>query len=157
VTNLTAEIRQEPFDGPVATALCAALEAELVARYDNADACLSPHRVADYTATRGAFLVARLEGEPVGCGGLRPAELDGVGEVKRMYVVPRARGRGIGAQVLDRLTDSARELGYARLVLETGKPQPEAIALYDRAGWLRIPPYGRYRDSPLKVCFGREL
>ena len=82
---------------------------------------------------------------------------DGVAEVKRMYVVPAARGLGVGAVILAALEAEARALGATRLVLETGERQPEAIALYRRAGFSVIPRFGEYVDSALSLCMGKDL
>jgi glutamate-ammonia-ligase adenylyltransferase len=139
----------EPFDGPVAGPLLDALEADLDERYGDSDIPPPVHRASDYAAPNGAFLVAWLDGEPVGCRAVKRGPADGVGEVKRMYVAPHARGRRVGAALLDALAEAARELGYERLVLETGVRQPEAIALYTREGWEPVPAFGHYADSPL--------
>ena len=146
-----------PFDGHLARPLLEALDAELVARYDNEDEVFPVHRAVDFAPPRGTFLLATDDGVAVGCAGLRATSSGETAEVKRMYVTPAARGRRLGEQLLDALLDAARQLGYARLILETGLRQPEAIVLYERTGWTRIPPYGDYRNSPLSVCFGREL
>ncbi|MCI0334681.1 MAG: GNAT family N-acetyltransferase [Planctomycetes bacterium] len=77
-----------------------------------------------------------------------------------MYVAPAARGRGVGRQIFIALEAEARRLGVRRLVLETGPRQPEAIALYARAGFVQIPLYGEYRDTPhpeLSVCMAKDL
>jgi GNAT superfamily N-acetyltransferase len=112
----------------------------------------------------GGFVVAWLDGDPVGCGAVKPLfdldtheRIEGVGEIKRMYTAPRARRRGISRMVLARLEDIAGGLGYRRLVLETGTAQPEAVELYASAGWSRVTPYGRYRASPWSVCFAKDL
>lgn len=141
---------------PVACDLIAALNAELSARYPEPGA--THFRLAeDETAPgRGAFLVAYQEGEAVGCGALRTIE-PGVGEIKRMYVRPAARGRGIGRVVLEALEEEARRLGLRRLVLETGTRQSEALALYERSGYGRIPPFGEYARSPLSICLAKAL
>lgn len=157
MTALALDIRAEPFDGPVAAPLLEALEADLDERYGDSDIPPPVHRAADYAPPTGAFLVARLDGEPVGCGAVKRGPSPGVGEVKRMYVAPSARGRRLGAALLDALADAARELGYSRLVLETGVRQPEAVALYTREGWTPAPAFGHYADSPLSRCFGRDL
>jgi putative acetyltransferase len=81
----------------------------------------------------------------------------GVGELKRMYVIPSYRGRGIGRAVLDGLETRARELGYHRLVLETWVRQPDAMALYTSAGYTQLEPYGFYRTLPLSRCFEKLL
>jgi GNAT superfamily N-acetyltransferase len=80
-----------------------------------------------------------------------------VGEIKRMYVEPEARGKGVGRTILRALQQCARESGYSALRLETGARQPEAIALYESEGYLPIEPYGCYRDSPLSRCFEKHL
>ncbi|WP_437818266.1 GNAT family N-acetyltransferase [Sorangium sp. So ce1078] len=69
----------------------------------------------------------------------------------------RVRGRGVARAVLAALEEEARRLGVTRLVLETGERQPEALALYSRTGFRRIPPFGEYVDSPLSVCLEKLL
>jgi putative acetyltransferase len=110
----------------------------------------------ELTTAGAAFLVARVEGQAVGCGALRGLE-SGVAEVKRMFVVPDARGRGVGRKILEQLESVAGELGYKAMRLETGLKQPEAIALYESTGYLRVPCYGQYFDNPLSVCFEKRL
>jgi GNAT superfamily N-acetyltransferase len=156
----------EPFDGEVARRLIAALDADLDDRYaDDIDVEGEPDRAMlnvlhdSVTAPHGAFLVARLDGEPVGCGALRPAPTDdpGTAEVKRMYVAPSARGRGISRAILEALEQQAKALGYAQVILETGIRQAEAMGLYESAGYQPIANYGAYRDSPLSRCYAKAL
>jgi putative acetyltransferase len=104
----------------------------------------------------GIFLVARLEGRPVGCGALRPMA-DGAGEVKRMFVEPGTRGRGVGRRIIGALEGSARRVGYSRLRLETGTRQPEAVRMYQRAGYGQIDNYGNYAGNPLSRCFEKAI
>ena len=160
------EIAPEQLTSGVATALIAALNDELSARYPEPGATHFRLDPAEVAPGAGAFLVARWLGRPVGCGALRrlrdPAlrrELGpNVGELKRMYVAPEARGRGIGRALLARLEAEARALGLTRLVLETGTRQAEALALYRRAGYGAIPPYGEYAASPAtSVCLAKAL
>ena len=92
------------------------------------------------------FFIARLDGEPVGCGGV--AFEDGFAEVKRMYVRPHARGRGIAPTILGRLEDEARARGVSRLTLETGDAQHAAIHFYERAGFTRCAAFGAYGAMP---------
>lgn len=155
----TVEVRAEPFTGPVARRLLAALDLELEARYAGADDIPPPVlRADDFTPPRGVFVVAGdADGEVLGCGGLRPGPVPGTAEVKRMYVVPQARGRRVAERVLRELERHAAGLGYGRLVLETGTEQPEAIRLYERLGWHPVPPFGHYAASPLTRCYGRDL
>jgi len=104
--------------------------------------------------------VARAEdGTPLGCGALRELG-DGAAEVKRMFVVPAARGRGVSKAVLGALEDAARERGWTTLRLETGPRQPEAIALYTGAGYDPIGAFGAYvgdPDAADSLFFGRPL
>jgi len=139
-----------------AQALIGALNAELSSRYPEDGAThfrLDPDEVAE---GRGAFMIASQSGESVGCGAVRKND-DGAGEIKRMYVVPSRRGHGAGRAILDALEAEARTLGLTRLVLETGVRQPEAIALYARAGFVEIAPFGEYVGSPLSVCMAKDL
>jgi putative acetyltransferase len=101
------------------------------------------------------LVVARLGGSAVGCGALR---LDaGFAELKRMYVVPEARRRGIAWRLLARLKALAAANGRSLVRLETGVAQPEAIALYERAGFRRIPPFPPYRPDPLSLFMEKTL
>jgi ribosomal protein S18 acetylase RimI-like enzyme len=80
-----------------------------------------------------------------------------VGEIKRMYVEPAFRGRGIGRRILAALEERGREAGYKRMWLETGTSQPEAVSLYEAAGYRRIAPYGFYRFDPRSLCYEKVL
>jgi GNAT superfamily N-acetyltransferase len=141
---------------PGARALIEALNAELLSRYPEPGTNHFELDAAEVAPGRGAFLIASRAGEPVGCGALRRAE-PGAGEIKRMYVSPAARGAGVGHTVLAALEAEARALGLERLVLETGVRQPEAIALYERAGFSRIGPFGDYEAHALSVFMGKDL
>ncbi|TAJ50301.1 MAG: GNAT family N-acetyltransferase [Herbiconiux sp.] len=151
---LPVTIGREPFDSPDAATLRAAQRAELDARYGNDSHEPGPVPTADSVPV---FLVARDDaGSAVGCGGLRP--LDGGGaEVKRMYVAPHARGRGVSTAILRAIEDEARAMGLARLVLETGSAQPDAMRFYEREGYTRIANFGHYADSELSLCYARDL
>jgi len=92
----------------------------------------------------------------VACGAYRPMSPD-VAEIKRMYVDPDYRCRGLGRRILRELEGRARRDGYARARLETGTLQPEAIRLYERAGYHRIDCYGLYVGNPRSVCFEKDL
>ncbi|MGY1697887.1 MULTISPECIES: GNAT family N-acetyltransferase [unclassified Geodermatophilus] len=128
--------------------LTGAQQAELRARYDGGAEPGTPPSAADVSVV----LVARDDdGAAVGCGALR-ALGDGVAEVKRMYVVPAARGRGVSKLLLAGLEAAARDRGWTTLRLETGPRQPEAIALYEGAGYRPIPAFGAYVDAPDAGC-----
>ena len=101
-------------------------------------------------------IVAYKDGIPVGCGAFKEFEKD-TQEVKRMYVLPEMRGKGIASGILKELELWAKELGYSRCVLETGKNQPEAINLYLRRGYKIIPNYGQYAGIANSVCFEKLL
>ncbi len=103
------------------------------------------------------FLVAGMEGRAVGCGALQPSGDSSIGELKRMYVAPAFRGRGIGGAVLAGLEKLAADIGYLRIRLATGVRQPEAIALYERRGYRLIEPYGKYVDDTLARCYQKAL
>lgn len=101
-------------------------------------------------------VVAYLDGQAVGCGAIKEYA-PGVAEVKRMYVRPECRGRGVATRVLQELERWAIELSYAICILETGKQQPEAIALYRKNGYRVIPNYGQYAGVENSVCFEKEV
>jgi len=106
------------------------------------------------------FLVARdVDGSAVGCAALvnRHAEGEHYGEVKRMFVDEARRGQGAGRALLEHLTMFARMAGIGILRLETGIHQSEALALYERAGFVRRVPFGGYRDDPLSVFMEKRL
>jgi GNAT superfamily N-acetyltransferase len=164
-------LREVAYDDPVAVELVAALHADINERYAYAMVDMTDEERAaddaDYLAEispelvrppLGTFLVAWIGDEPAGCGAVKPLDRPRrVGEVKRMYTAPGARRRGVSRAVLQALEARAEGLGYEALQLETGTAQPEALALYERAGWHRIPGYGRYKDAPDSVCFAKVL
>jgi putative acetyltransferase len=146
----------EPFDSPDVEALCLAQQAEMHGIYGEAD--IGPTREAPmFQLPDGVFLVLRDDdGRAVGCGGI--ARFDAThGEVKRMYVVPAARGRGLGRRLLEELEAQARALGYTAVVLETGDRQREALGLYESSGYERIPCYPPYDTRALSLCFEKRL
>ncbi|MDX8145499.1 GNAT family N-acetyltransferase [Lentzea sp. BCCO 10_0061] len=136
--------------------MIADLQQVYVERYGDVD--VTPVDPAQFAAPLGYFVIGYLDGVPVACGGWRVNdELDGAAEIKRMYVVDSARGKGLSRLVLAHLEATAREAGLLRMVLETGLRQPEAIALYTSSGYERIDNFGVYRDHPESRCFGKSL
>jgi GNAT superfamily N-acetyltransferase len=101
-------------------------------------------------------MVGYWEDLPVAIGAIRAFD-DQTMEVKRMFVMPEQRGRGFAGQVLQNLEQWAQELGFKRCVLETGKRQPEAIALYLKSGYKVIPSYGQYVNMENSVCMEKYL
>lgn len=138
-------------DDPVVLELIGELNDELDATY--------PEPGANHFSlpTADQFLVAWQGDEAVGCGALRVIG-PGVGELKRMYVRPALRGRHIGGMILRALETTALGLGCHRLVLETGKRQNAAMALYLRHGFGEIPCWGEYLASAAtSTCLGKDL
>jgi putative acetyltransferase len=101
-------------------------------------------------------VVAYEEGAAVGCGAIKEYE-ENVMEVKRMFVPLEKRGKGIASIVLGELENWAKELGYQKCILETGKKQPEAIRLYQKNNYATIKNYGQYADVESSVCFEKLL
>lgn len=145
---------ENPFD-PICAQLIAELSAELAPRYgDDGSGAFAPD---DVTVPRSAFVVAWLEDVPAGCGALRPMESPDVCEIKRMFVRPAARGRGVSRHILARLESLAAEFGYTYLRLETGTLQTEAIGLYESSGFRPIPCYGKYAGNPRSLCYEKAV
>lgn len=151
------EIRREDLMSPIAQALIDALNADLRARYPEGDGMHYFRLHANEVQPgRGAFVVAYDAEAPVGCGAVRTIDA-GVAEIKRMYVLPDVRGRGIARRMLEVLETEARSIGVTKLMLETGTRQPEAIALYEKTGYSPTGPFGEYPPSPLNVFFEKRL
>ena len=148
------DVRRVDWDHPAGVALRAAQQAEIAERYGTPDSEPGPKpSAADVTAF---FIAFTADDVPVACGGLRrltPTEA----EVKRMYAAPGYRGTGASVAVLSALEDFGRRAGWARLVLETGTFQPDAIRFYTREGYLRIPRFGYYEHNAESVCFAKPL
>ncbi len=96
-----------------------------------------------------------LNDQAVGCGAFKQIDPETV-EIKRMFVLPEHRGKGLASQILSALESWADELSYRRCILETGKRQPEAIRLYEKNGYARIPNYGPYIGIENSVCFEKQ-
>jgi GNAT superfamily N-acetyltransferase len=151
---MTLELQEEPYDGAVAQALIAAVQAEYVDRYGGPDD--TPVDPAEFAPPEGLFLVGYVDGLAVAMGGLRRHD-DTELEIKRMYVVPEARGQGLSRVMLAALEDRARAQGASRIVLETGEKQPEAVSLYESSGYVRIAGFGHYACAPLSISFEKRL
>ena len=154
-------VLQVPADDPRLVRLARAQQEELAQRYaENPD-----HGYAQPPLHPDAIwlLLLAADGEAVGCVAVQPLAhtVPGappeVGEVKRLYVAPPARGRGRSRVLMAEAEALAAEAGFRELQLETGLRQPEALALYRGLGYTDIAPYGHYRDSPLSVCLTKTL
>jgi N-acetylglutamate synthase-like GNAT family acetyltransferase len=149
-------IAAEPFDSADARRLIAALDEHLASRYPPEQRFgpnLKPEQLA---AGLGTFVIARADGQAVGCGALRKLDEESA-EVKRMYVAPDMRGQGVAKKVLEHLENAGREMGVSRLVLETGVYQAEAIGLYHQAGFEAVRCWGEYAESVTSVCFEKRI
>ncbi|SFL48557.1 GNAT family N-acetyltransferase [Geodermatophilus ruber] len=147
-------LRPVPYEHPVARQLVDRVQREYVTRYGGPDeAVVDP---AEFAPPAGLFLVAEVDGVPAGCGAWRVHEA-GVVEVKRVYVEPGFRRRGLAQVLVRALEASAAAAGHRAVVLNTGDRQPEALALYAALGYTPAPGYGRYADSPGAVFLGKDL
>lgn len=135
------------------TALVKLLDAELAVRDGNDHAFY--HQFNKIDMIRRA-IVAYENDLPVSIGAIKELSVDEM-EVKRMYTLPEKRGRGTAAIVLRELENWAAELGYTKCLLETGKKQPEAIALYQKSSYRIIPNYGQYTGVENSVCFEKII
>lgn len=102
------------------------------------------------------FFAAREEGQVIGCGALILGDRR-QGELKRIFVEPKHRGRGIGSAIIQHIEEAARQEGVRVIRLETGTRQPEALRLYERAGYTKRGPFGCYDLDPLSVFFEKCL
>ncbi|MFJ5268307.1 GNAT family N-acetyltransferase [Streptomyces sp. NPDC088358] len=156
-------IRPVPFDHPDAVKLNDQVQAEYAERYgDEGD--VTPLDASMFRPPLGLYLLAYDERDrPVATGGWRSQDendegySDGDAELKRMYVVPEARGLGLARRILAALEDDARAAGRTRMVLETGAKQPEAVALYTSSGYAPCVKFGYYRFHDLSMCFAKPL
>lgn len=142
--------------GADAATLIARLDAELAQRYPGVDRDTFMLTSEQIRAGHGVFLIARTGGEAVGCGALRRLD-SATGEIKRVYVMPFARGARVGGRLLAKLEGCARQLGMYRLVLHTGLRQPEAIQLYKSMGFSRIAGFGKYTASSAGICMAKTI
>ena len=140
-------------DNPDFKELVKLLDAELAER-DGAD---HPFYAQYNKIDKIKFAVVAYEnGKPVSCGAIKEYSNDTM-EIKRMYTLPESRGRGIAVKVLSDLENWTKELSFERCILETGKKQPEAIALYKKNGYKLIPNYGQYAEVENSLCFKKEF
>jgi GNAT superfamily N-acetyltransferase len=149
-----AELRAVGYADPVAQFLVERVQQEYVVRYGGRDAAVV--EPAEFSPPLGLFLVAEVDGVPAGCGGWRDLG-GGAVELKRMYVEPAFRRRGLAALLLDELERTAAAAGHRQLLLNSGDRQPEALALYARAGYTPVAGFGVYAQAPGAVFLGKQL
>jgi putative acetyltransferase len=147
--DLMTSLRWVAADAPDALALAAVQQSELASQ-NPADHV--PYALHDDFE----FVVLDLAGVPAACGGLQPLS-PGLAEIKRMYVVPDARGQGLSRLVLAAIEDRARDLGIRWLRLETALFFTAAVELYRSSGYAPIPAYGEYIGDPISYCMERQL
>ncbi|MGW6412461.1 GNAT family N-acetyltransferase [Streptomyces vinaceus] len=157
------ELRVVPYDHPDALELNGQVQIEYQVRYGG-EGDVTPLDPAMFAPPRGLYLLAYdASGTPVASGGWRSQEKndegysDGDAELKRMYVVPGARGLGLARRILAALEADARAAGRTRMVLETGDRQPEAISLYASADYTPTEKFGHYREYPSSRCMSKPL
>jgi GNAT superfamily N-acetyltransferase len=150
------EIRPEPFGSPVTQPMADAQQAELTQRHHGSPGSGAMPSPAYFEPPDGTFLAVFADDEPAGCGGV--GRLDATtGELRRMYVLPEHRGKGLGRLILEALEDAARDLGYETMRLETGNEAPEAIGLYTSAGNTPCACWKPFADDPKSRCFEKQL
>ncbi|MFF8412074.1 GNAT family N-acetyltransferase [Streptomyces omiyaensis] len=157
-------IQPTPYDHPDAVKLQDEVQAEYVVRYGDAEGDATPLDPSMFVPPLGLYLLAYdgLE-RPVASGAWRRQDeneegyADGDAELKRMYVIPEARGLGLARRLLALLEEDARAAGRTRMVLETGTAQPEAIALYASSGYEPCAKFGHYRHHEASRCFAKPL
>jgi GNAT superfamily N-acetyltransferase len=147
------DVRVVPFDHPDSATLITEVQQEYVRRYGGPDE--TPVEPAEFAPPQGVFLIGYAGALPVACGGWR--DHDGDAEIKRMFVVPAARGKGLARRLLAELERTAATSGRTRVILETGPKQPEAIALYRSAGYRDIAKFGFYREFAGSVCLAKHV
>jgi GNAT superfamily N-acetyltransferase len=149
-----ATFRASPYDDPVSQMLIQRVQQEYVQRYGGPDeAVVDP---TEFLPPHGLFLVAEVDGVPAGCGAWRTIDAD-VAEIKRVYVEPGFRRRGLAAEIVAELERSAAAAAHREVVLNTGDRQPEALALYAELGYRPVAGYGVYACSPSAVFLGKRL
>jgi GNAT superfamily N-acetyltransferase len=152
--ELPVRLRAVAYDDPVAQYLVERVQEEYVVRYGGRDgAAVEP---ADFLPPRGTFLVAAVDGVPAACGAWR-VHGEGIVEIKRVYVEPGFRRRGLAQLIMGALEESAARAGHRAVVLNTGLRQPEALELYARLGYRDVPGYGLYAKSPDARFLGKDL
>lgn len=138
----------------IAAGLIAQLDSELRTRYPGEE--VNGIEPTEFQAAGGYFVIGRWDSQVVGCGAFRPYD-EATVEIKRVFVDPRFRGRGIARAMLRAVESEARRRGYVRSILETAVRQPEAISLYRSCGYTDIEPFGHYIGSLRSVCLGKSL
>ena len=160
---ISTDLRQVDYHDTDAQLLIDEVQQEYVVRYGGPDG--TPVDRDEFSPPNGHFIILYKADHPVAMGGWRFSEEsratlgypERVVELKRMYVIPAGRGRGHARTVLAHLEQTAAAAGAGRMVLETGSAQPEAVALYRSCGYVDVPAFGHYADSPQSIHLGKRL
>ncbi len=151
------EITRERYGSPVSRPLTDAQADELRERYGGWEGAGAEPEPELFEDPDGYFLLARLDGRPVGCAGICRCEGERTAELRRMYVASEARRLGVARALMNALEEKARVLGYAMLRLETGPEQPEAVRLYETGGFSVIANFGPYTTQRRSICMEKKL
>jgi GNAT superfamily N-acetyltransferase len=149
---MSVEVRRMAGTDPAARELIDAMVREMQELYDERLGVVSPASPEGLSPPHGGFLVLSEDGRALAGGGVRRFD-ERTCEIKRMYVVPDARGRGVGRELLAALESLARDLGYAVARLDTGAKQPGARRMYERAGYVAVPDYN---GNPYAAYWGEK-
>jgi GNAT superfamily N-acetyltransferase len=148
------DLRRTTASDPDFQSLVAELDKEFWLRYPATQQNFAPHNKIDRAAR---VVVAYADGKALGCGCFRPIPEARTIEIKRMFVLPSSRGRGIARKVLEELETWRREDDFIQSKLETGNNQPEAVAVYKRALYRQIPNYPPYTNMADSICMAKML
>ena len=147
------EIERTDASNPQFKALVKLLDAELAVRDGEDHSFYDQFNQLD---TIKNVVLGYENGQAIACGAIKKYD-DQAMEVKRMYSLPSARGHGVATVLLEALETWALELGFSQCILETGIKQPEAVRLYEKNGYHRIPNYGQYAGVETSLCFDKQL
>ncbi len=152
IENVT--VIAEGYHAEAAQYLIGMLDNDLTHRYPGR--VLNTAQASEFEHEKSTFVIARNDGVPIGCGGLVYID-DDTCEVKRMFVEPYSRGRGVAKMILLELEKHAKANGFTTIQLETGQHQPEAIIMYEHNGYTRIPCFRQYKDNPHSHCYKKVV
>jgi GNAT superfamily N-acetyltransferase len=152
IENVT--ISAEGFHSEAAHYLIGMLDNDLTHRYPGLK--INAPKAEEFEREKSFFVIARNDGVPIGCGGLVNID-ENTCEVKRMFVEPYSRGRGVAKMILLELERLAKESGFSLVQLETGQHQPEAIIMYEHNGYSRIPCFRQYKENPHSHCYEKSI
>src|SRR5574338_638745 len=146
-------IKSQPPESEEIKELSASLHRDLELRYGKG----SIEDFIEENKTMLIFFVCRdVKNKAVACGALKHFD-DSTAEIKRMYVAKDSRGKGLSKLILRKLEETASIMNYKKIILETGLKQLEAMMLYEKSGYSKIETYGRHKDDPDSVCYGKMI